>query len=230
MENEPVAPEHTTRKERKESAPAEKEKGLETAHSRGRESEPSPVMDSPTARDLQQNYTDHLKSLEMASMSMLEGVIKSARQGFHISLALNVSTFILGLVIIIVGLIMLFQSPEAFGRIIGIVSSLVGLVLVISLLFWKGPLERILGSVSNLAQINAISLGLAHRLNQIARVFVQKSLSEEIDIKILAQLNEMVDKAVSESVKEFRDILPKETAEKQAQALLSKSSIFSKKR
>jgi len=179
--------------------------------------------------DLQQNYTEHLKSLEKASMGMLEGVIKSARQGFYVSLVLNISTFLLGLAIIIIGLRSLFQSPETFGRIIGVISSLMGLVLVISLLFWKGPLERILSSVSNLAQINAISLGLVHRLNQIARVFVQKSLKAEVNTETLAQLNDMVAKAVSESIKEFGEILPKETAEKQAQKMISKSAIFGKK-
>ncbi len=232
MESEPSlekAP-HIPRSENRERIFSETERNPEV-DPRGKISETEEIRPSSgyLQHDLQLNYTDHLKSLEKASMNMLDGVIKSARQGFYVSLVLNICTFLLGMSIIIVGLIALFQAPEAFGRVIGVVSSLAGLVLVISLIFWKGPLERILGSVSNLAQINAISLGLAHRLNQVARVFVQKSIDGDLDTEMLQELNSLVAKSVSDSIKSFEQILPKEAAEKQTQKFISKSGIFEKK-
>jgi len=112
--------------------------------------------------DLQINYSDHLKSIENASFGILESVVKSAQLGFRVSLILNILIFSLGVGVIIIGLIMLLNSPESFGKIVGIVSSVAGFLLVVTLLFWKGPLDRILESVSNLARINAITIGLAH--------------------------------------------------------------------
>ncbi|MEW6084843.1 MAG: hypothetical protein AB1607_09630 [Chloroflexota bacterium] len=169
--------------------------------------------------DLQINYSDHLKSIENASFGILDSVVKSARLGFQVSLVLNILIFSLGVGVIIIGLIMLLNSPESFGRIVGIVSSVAGFLLVITLLFWKGPLDRILESVSNLARINAITIGLAHRLNQISRVFVQESLKGKMSLKSLDALNGMIEGAVGNSVEKLNEVMPKESAEKQAQAV-----------
>lgn len=169
--------------------------------------------------DLQINYSDHLKSIENASFGILDSVVKSARLGFQVSLILNILIFTLGVGVIIVGLVMLLNSPESFGRIVGIISSIAGFLLIITLLFWKGPLDRILESVSNLARINAITIGLAHRLNQISRVFVQESLKGKMSLKSLDSLNEMIEGAVENSVEKLNDVMPKESAEKQAQAV-----------
>lgn len=169
--------------------------------------------------DLQINYSDHLKSIENASFGILDSVVKSARLGFQVSLVLNILIFSLGVGVIIIGLIMLLNSPESFGKIVGIVSSVAGFLLVITLLFWKGPLDRILESVSNLARINAITIGLAHRLNQISRVFVQESLKGKMSLKSLDALNGMIEGAVGNSVEKLNEVMPKESAEKQAQAI-----------
>lgn len=171
--------------------------------------------------DLQINYTDHLKSLEKANMEMVKSVVKNAQYGFSVSLILNVSSFILGIAIICVGIYIFVKSPESLRQTIGILSSLVGLALVISLLFWRGPLERILGSAAHLAQINAISLGLAHRLNQISRVFVQFSLDNKLSVDVLKQLNEMVDGSIKDSVSQLDHLLPEETAEAIAERITS---------
>jgi len=171
--------------------------------------------------DLQVNYTDHLRALEKANMDMVKSVVKNAQYGFSVSLILNVSSFILGITIICVGIYIFIRSPESLGQTIGILSSVVGLGLVISLLFWRGPLERILGSAANLAQINAISLGLAHRLNQISRVFVQFSLDNQLTVDVLKQLNQMVESSVKDSVSQLDHLLPEETAEAIAERITS---------
>lgn len=164
--------------------------------------------------DLQVNYTNHLKSIEKANMEMVRSVVKNAQHGFTASLVLNISSFILGTVIIAIGLVLLIRSPETLGRTVGVLSSLIGVALVITLLFWRGPLDRILESASNLAQINAISLGLAHRLNQISRVFVHQSLSKDMDVNTLRELGDLTGKSVDESVKLLSHLLPEEEVEK----------------
>lgn len=169
--------------------------------------------------DLQLNYTDHLKAIENASLGVLDGVVRSARIGFQVSLILNVASFILGLGIIVAGLILLINSPESFGKIVGIASSLAGLLLVLTLLFWRGPLDRILESVSNLARINVITIGLAHRLNQVSRVFVQESLKGKMSVKSLNSLNSLIDEAVRSSVDQLGVVLPKESAEAQVKKI-----------
>lgn len=174
--------------------------------------------------DLQVNYTDHLKSIENASLGILDGVVKSARIGFLTSLVLNVLSFVLGLAVIVAGLVILITSPQTFERLVGVGFSLIGLLLVITLLFWRGPLDRILESVSNLARINVITIGLAHRLNQISRVFVQQSLQGKMTIHSLGKLNEMIDGAVHNSVNEFEVVLPRKEAEEQVQEILSSLS------
>ncbi|RLC61919.1 MAG: hypothetical protein DRI01_07730, partial [Chloroflexi bacterium] len=171
--------------------------------------------------DLQINYTDHLKSIENANMEMVRSVVRNAQHGFTASLVLNILSFILGAAIIVVGLILLISSPETLGRTVGVASSLIGVALVITLLFWRGPLERILKSASNLAQINAISLGLAHRLNQISRVFVHQSLRGEMNVDTLRELNKLTKDSVEDSVRTLTQILPEETAEKAVQRLLT---------
>lgn len=172
--------------------------------------------------ELSTKYTDHLQDIETTSLGILDSVISSARIGFKITLILNVLSFVLGTIIIITGLIILVMSPEQFERMMGIVLSFSGVILVIVILFWKGPLDRILESVSNLARINIITLGLSHRLNQISQVFVQKSLQGEMSTDTLKQLNEMVQDAVHNSVFEFNAVLPKKNAETQVKELLSK--------
>lgn len=169
--------------------------------------------------DLQQNYTEHLKAIENASLGILDGVVRSAKTGFQISLTLNIVSFILGLGIIVTGLILLINSPESFGKVVGIASSLGGLLLILTLLFWRGPLDRILESVSNLARINVITIGLAHRLNQISRVFVQESLKGKMSVRSLNSLNGMIDEAVRSSVDQLGIVLPKESAEEQVRKI-----------
>jgi len=209
--------------------------GLEVGDRRDSiESEPTSETDTIIPfdilqRDLQKNYTEHIKAIENASLGILDGVVLSAKTGFHTSLILNVLSFILGLGIIVTGLIVLIKSPGDWGRIVGVVSSLIGLILVITLLFLKGPLDRILESVSNLARINVITIGLAHRLNQISRVFVQESLKGKMTLSALNTLNGMIDKAVHHSVKEFQVILPKEQAEEQVRKILTATDTSSQK-
>jgi hypothetical protein len=179
-------------------------------------------------KDLQQNYTDHLKSIEQASLGILDGVIRSTRIGFQTSLVLNVLSFILGLGVIITGLVIFIQSPENFGKVVGALSSVGGLILIISLLFWKGPLDRILASVADLARINVITIGLAHRLNQVSRVFVQDSLRGKMNVKSLQLLNKMIEDAVTHSVDELSIVLPKHPAEDQVQDILTSQSDITK--
>jgi len=171
--------------------------------------------------DLQKNYTDHLKSIEKASFGILDSVVKSARLGFQVSLVLNVLSFVLGTLVIITGLGILLWSPENIERIMGVVFSLLGTIFVLVVLFWKGPLERILESVSNLAKINVITIGLAHRLNQISQVFVQESLKGQMSPNVLRVLNQMIYEAVHHSVEEFSTVLPQKRAEDQVQEMLS---------
>ena len=171
--------------------------------------------------DLQKNYTDHLRSIEEASFGILDGVVKSAKVGFLASLVLNILSFMLGTGVIITGLTILVRSPENIERVVGVVFSLIGIIFIITLLFWKGPLDRILESVSNLARINVITIGLAHRLNQISQVFVQESLKGKMSTRILNKLNDMIRDAVHHSVSEFGVVLPKKRAEDQVQEMLS---------
>ncbi len=191
-----------------------------TGETRAAETERKEPTHAELKEDLQVNYTDHLKSIETANMEMVRDVVRNAQRGFTVSLVLNISSFVLGTTIIVVGLVLLISSPETLGRTVGIVSSLIGVVLVITLLFWQGPLERILKSASNLAQINAISLGLAQRLNQISRVFVHQSLSGEMNINMLEQLNRLAKESVDDSVRTLTQILPEETAEKAVKGFL----------
>lgn len=186
-----------------------------------RELEQKEIQLKELQNDLQTNYTDHLKTIEDANLDMVQSVVKNAQQGFIISLILNISSFMLGAAIIIIGLILLVRSPETLGRTVGIISSLTGTALLVTLLFWRGPLERILKSASNLAQINAISLGLAHRLNQVSRVFVRKTIDGEIDIDGLSQLNDLIGYSVEESVQMLLKILPEETSEEIVQKLVT---------
>ena len=171
--------------------------------------------------DLQINYTDHLRAIENASFGILDGVVKSAKAGFVTSLVLNVLSFIVGLAVIVSGMVIVITAPESFERVTAIMFSLTGVILVITLLFWKGPLDRILESVSNLARINVITIGLAHSLNQISRVFVHESLQGKMNLNSLTKLNQMIYTAVHHSVSEFGVVLPKKQAEEQVKEMLS---------
>lgn len=194
-----------------------------TPEKRTAENEPSMEMD-PHLRlvraDLQQNYTEHLKSIETTSLEILQSVADSARSGFRMSLTLNALSFLLGSAVILLGMIMLWQSPENFIKIAGLISSLVGSLLVVVLLFWKGPLDRILDSVSNLARINSITLGLMHRLNQVSRVFVQESLAGKVNVESLGMLNNLVQNSVHDAMTELGTFPNKNSAEEQAKKVI----------
>lgn len=170
------------------------------------------------------NYSEHLRDIESSSLSIVDGVVRSAKLGFTVSLVLNVISFILGLAIIVVGLIALVRAPEQFGRIVGLVSSIIGLALVVTLLFWKGPLERIITSVAHLACINVVTIGLAFRLNQVSRLFVQESLRGTMTPALLEQLDRIIGQAVRQAVDDLQVVLPTESAEEQAGQLLLPSA------
>jgi len=209
--------------------------GLERADGRSISGEVEPTVEAgeevhqvdaaALREDLQRNYTDHLRMIEKSQLSSFEGVVSSARAGFRISLVLNVMSFVLGAVVIGVGGVMIARAPGELMKIAGISSVLLGSLLVIALLFWKGPLDRILYSVSNLARINLITIGAAHRLNQIARVFVQESITGKMSIASLASLNMLVDDAVRSSIDQLETVVPRGDAEKEVADLVRSGQV-----
>ncbi len=179
--------------------------------------------------DYSNSFIHHLRSVEKSNLDTLNQVIQSARIGFNTNLVLNIISFGLGLGVMITGVIILIKSPSDFGRIVGFFSSSIGILLILILLLWKGPLDRILESVSNLARIHVITIGLAHRLNQISQVFITNTSRGEMDLASLKEINGMIDNAVHSSVKEFELLLPKELAEEQITKIIADAGIGSKK-
>ncbi len=120
-----------------------------------------------------------VESFDEQAVSIFESTVTEAKKGFLISLWMSGTIFVIGLALLIASMYLMFQPNSAtIQQLFGAGGAIAGLGSILAM-FYKGPVERIERSVTNLVQIEVVFLGYIRQITQITAMFERRYLSDE---------------------------------------------------
>jgi HEAT repeat protein len=113
------------------------------------------------------------------ALTIFQDTINQAKRGFVTSL--RMSTIIFGIGVVLLGFslyLILRPDPSQFQQLFGVGGGLAGLGTILTM-FYRGPLERIERSVTNLVQIEIAFLAYIRQVTQISAMFEREYLDND---------------------------------------------------
>jgi hypothetical protein len=156
-----------------------------------------------------QRYTEKIDDLDKQVVTHINNLTSQARIASTVSIVTYAVLLAVGLTILILGLWALFNAANTTG---GAVSISIGIVvassIIVMLLFYRNPLDRIRRSAAGFVQVNVAFLGYIRQIHQIDLVFKQMFIADDkLDPVQVSATIEQIRNAVEHTVEEVKAYL-----------------------
>jgi hypothetical protein len=153
-------------------------------------------------------YRKPLGDFEDIATDRWDELTVSSRRSYMYSLVTGGVFFIVGLIVVAVGLILLIKSNDQTQMAAGAIMS--GLTAIAGMLtrFWHQPVETVQRFSAQQARLQAAFIGYMNRVAQVRLVFESHYGSREVEIDQLQQYQAMLHEAIAQAASQLADPPP----------------------
>ena len=155
--------------------------------------------------EVAKRYRENLAEVDKQISGPIRGLIHQVSFNSTIGMFMQIAIFIAGVVLLLYSLSSRVFSSSATGteQGIGIGGAIIGLLLML-VVFYRGPINNIRRNVTNLIQVYVVFLGYLRQLNQIDAAFSQQLLnSPDLDFKKIEESITQIQSSVEQTLGEM---------------------------
>jgi HEAT repeat protein len=156
--------------------------------------------------NLETNFQVPIKELNTNTRDMWQKTIRYAQYGFLARITMSVIVFGVGITLLIVSSLLFMFGHLSLEELVGPGVSFVSGWGMMLLIIYSGPLKEIRQSVSDLGVSSAAFIAYVHRVLETSHTFAYFYLKEQITLDQLKASGELIEKAMTETVRALRPL------------------------